>query len=235
MSIHTLSTERALAVAVCASLALPAQAGRPLATDDAAIVAVGACQLEMWTEHGRDAHAVWANPGCNPFGSTEFAFAFARLHPQGGERLNLRRWQIKQMLRDTDARQIGLALAVGGSRTHRTDVRDGYLNGIASVPLDGEAGVLHLNLGVLRAHADGRHRTRATWSLAYDAEVAAATRASMETYGTSGERPHWQLGMRHEWLPGHVQLDASVGSAWGRWSDRLFTVGLVFVSPAFLP
>lgn len=234
MWIRSLITERALAVAVCATLALPAQAGRPLATDDAAIVATDACQLELWSEHWRDARAVWANPGCNPFGRTEFAFAFARQDPQGAERLNLRRWQIKQMLRDTDERQTGFAVAVGGSRTHRTDVRDGYLNGIASIPLSGEARVLHLNAGVLRAHADGRHRTRATWSLAYDAEVAAATRASLETYGTSGERPHWQLGLRHEWLPGHVQFDASLGSAWGRWSDRLFTVGLVFVSPTFL-
>jgi hypothetical protein len=32
-----------------------------------------------------------------------------------------------------------------------------------------------------------------------------------------------------------VQLDASVGSAVGRWSDsRIATVGLVFVTPAFL-
>lgn len=234
MSIRTLSTDRTLAAALCASLALPVQAGRPLATDDAAIVAAGACQLELWTEHWRDARAIWANPGCNPFGSTEFAVAFARLHPQGAERLNLRRWQIKQMLRDTDEHQTGFAVALGGSRTHRTDVRDGYLNGIASVPLYGEARVLHLNVGVLRAHEDGRHRTHATWGLAYDAEVAAVTRASLETYGISGERPHWQLGLRHEWLPGHIQLDASVGSAWGRWSDRLFTLGLVFVSPAFL-
>lgn len=224
-----------LAAAVLGSLlALPALAGRPLATDDAAIVADGACQLELWSEHWRDARAVWANPGCNPFGGTEFALAFAHLHPDGAGRQHLRRWQIKQILRETEAIRPGYAVALGGSRTHRMDQRDGYLYGIATVPLAGEQRVLHLNAGVLRAHADGRHRTRAIWGLAYDVEVSTATRASLEGYGTSGERPRWQLGLRHELLPDHLQLDASVGAAWGRWSDHLFTLGLVLVSPAFL-
>ena len=226
---------RAAVAAVCAVLALPALAGRPLATDDAAIVESGACQLEIWREYQRDAHATWLNAGCNPFGSTEFAFGVARIRPDDAAPLGLRQWQVKQMLRAHDDEQTGFALAVGGQRTRHTDARNVFVHGIATLPLAGEARVLHLNLGALRTHEDGRHRNRAIWGLAYDAEVAAATRASLETHGVSGERARWQFGLRHEWLPGHVQIDASIGSGLGRWNDeRLLTVGLVFVSPPFL-
>jgi len=76
---------------------------------------------------------------------------------------------------------------------------------------------------------------RATWGLAHDAEVAPATRTSLEAFDTSGERPSWQFGLRHERVPGHLEFDASLGSALGRWSEtRLVTLGLVFVNPAFL-
>lgn len=226
---------RAAVAAVCAVLALPALAGRPLATDDAAIVESGACQIELWRDYRRDAHATWLNPGCNPFGSTEFAFGLARIRSDDAARLDLRQWQVKQMLRAHDDEQTGFALALGGQRTRHTDARDVFVHGIATLPLAGEAHVLHVNLGALRAHEDRRHRNRATWGLAYDAEVAAATRASLETLGVSGERARWQFGLRHEWLPGRVQIDASIGSGLGRWNDdRLLTVGLVFVSPPFL-
>lgn len=214
---------------------LPVQAGRPLATDDAALVDAGACQLETWIERGRDSRATWLNPGCNPFGRTEFAFGGARVRPDDAPGYTLRAWQIKQMLREHGAAHAGFALALGGQRQHQGDAREVFLNGIATFPLAGEARLLHVNLGGLRARdADGRH-VRATWGLAYDAEVMSATRASLEIFGTSGERAHWQFGLRHELVPGHVQLDASVGGAIGRWSEtRLVTVGLVFVSPAFL-
>ncbi|MFN3544851.1 MAG: hypothetical protein ACK4UX_08375 [Thiobacillus sp.] len=222
------------ALALSATM-VPAHAGRPLATDDAAIVDAGACQLETWNERTRDARSLWLNLGCNPFGKTEFSLGGAQVRPSGESSFTARQWQVKQMLRAHDDEQTGFALAVGGQRTRHTDARDVFVHGIATLPLAGKARVLHVNLGALRAHEDGRHRDRATWGLAYDAEVAAATRASLETYGVSGERARWQFGLRHEWLPGHVQIDASIGSRLGRWNDdRLLTVGLVFVSPPFL-
>lgn len=218
-----------------AALAIPAQAGRPLATDDAAIVEAGACQLETWIERTRDSRSTWMNPGCNPFGSTEFSLGGARVREDGASAFTVHQWQIKQMLRAYDETQTGLALAIGGQRVRHGDARQTFLNGIATVPLAGEAHLLHLNLGAARARDEDSRRTRATWGLAYDAEVAPATRAAVETFGSSGERANWQFGLRHEFVPGRVQIDGSVGSAIGRWSDtRVLTIGLVFVSPAFL-
>ncbi len=216
---------------VLAAYSLPAQAGRPLATDDAAIVEPGACQLEAWSEHGRDHRAVWLNPACNPLGRSEFAFGGARLRPDGAPASTLHAWQIKRMLRDYDHAQAGLALALGGRQHDGT--HEHVLNGIATFPLGNEAHLVHVNLGGLRTRAAGSRQVRATWGLAYDTEVAAATRLSLESFGTSGERPGWQLGVRHEFLSGHLQLDASVGGTFGRWSEtRHYSLGLVLVSPA---
>ena len=222
-------------IGLSAAAVQPVLAGRPLATDDAAIVEAGACQLEAWMERGRDHRATWLNPGCNPFGRTEFAFGGARVRPDDLPAYTLHAWQIKRMLREHDAAHAGYAIAFGGQRQRHGGAREVYLNGIATLPLAAEVRVLHINLGALRTRdADGRH-TRATWGLAFDAEVATATRASLEAFGTSSERPRWQFGLRHELVPGHLQLDASLGSALGRWSEtRLVTLGLVFVNPAFL-
>ncbi len=225
---------RALLALAFSTAMLSAQAGRPLATDDAAIVDHGACQLETWIERRRDGRGTWLNPGCNPFGRTEFSLGGARMREDGAS-FTLQQWQIKQMLRDYDATQPGFALAVGDHWVRHGGARAPFLNGMATLPLLGEAHLMHISLGAVRVRdAEGR-RSRATWGLAYDTEAAGATRVSLETFGTSGERPNWQLGVRHELVAGHVQLDASVGSAFGRWpQSRLLTVGLVFVSPAFM-
>lgn len=233
-AIHA-SALRALPLVLGFAIVAPAQAGRPLTTDDAAVIDAGACQLETWVERARDSRSTWINPACNPFGTTEFALGGARVREDGNDTLKVRHWQVKQRLRAHDESQAGFALAVGGQRERNGLGRETFLSGIATLPLVGDAQLLHLNLGVLRARDEVLRRTRAAWGLAYDAELAGSTRASLETYGTAGERANWQLGLRHELIPGHVQLDASVGSAFGRWSEsRIVTFGLVFVTPAFL-
>lgn len=214
---------------------VPAHAGRPLTTDDAAIVDAGACQLETWIERSRDLNSSWLNPGCNPFGRTELSLGTARLRPEDDTAFTTRQWQVKHLFRAYDAEQTGFALAVGGLRHRQGDERHAFLNGIATVPLAGEARVLHVNLGGIRLHDQAKQSNRATWGIALDNEVGSATRIAVETFGTSGERPNWQLGIRHELVSGRVQIDASVGSAYGRWKDsRVATLGLVFVTPAFL-
>ncbi len=54
---------RIAAAALVAGLAaVPAFAGRPLTTDDAAIVEDKGCQLETWVDRSRDATIGWAAP-----------------------------------------------------------------------------------------------------------------------------------------------------------------------------
>ncbi len=230
----TLARRVWLALGCCLSI-LPAHAGRPLATDDAGVVEHGACQFELWTERGRDSRAHWLNPGCNPFGHTEFQFGAARTRESGEGSYTVYRWQIKQRLREYDETQFGLALALGQQRQHQLGTRESFVNGIISLPLSGPSQLLHFNLGGARERKDTGHRNRATWGLAFDTELRSDTRLSLESFGRSGERANWQLGLRHQLVAEQLQIDVSIGSAWGRWSNtRFLTLGLVWVSPAYL-
>lgn len=237
----TLDARRRIAViqaallGVCATVSLPVLAARPMATDDAAIVTTGACQLEIWAERRRDERSAWLNPGCTPFGGTELSFGAALVRPDDASSFTVQQWQIKQLLRTLDYTRAGLAVALGSHRVRQTDARDSFLNAVTTLPIAGEARLLHLNVGASRACKDGRHRNRATWGVAFDAEVTPSTRASLESFGTSSERANWQFGASHELMPGRVQIDASVGSVLGRWQEsRIVMLGVVLISPAFL-
>lgn len=87
-----------------------------------------------------------------------------------------------------DEAQTGFALAISSHRVRLSNARESFLNGISTVPLAGEAHLLHLNLSALRTRNENRHRTRATWRLAYDVEAATATRAELEIFRISGQR-----------------------------------------------
>lgn len=229
----------AAALLLAAGLSLPpAQAGRPLATDDAAVVAPQACQLELWHERSRGSRAQWANAGCNPFGSTEFALGASRLR-EDGERATPTAWQVKHLLREVQDDAPGFAVALRGERDRRVHaglrLGDTAFNAIATWPLRSDALVLHANLGLLRqrdATGEGpRARSRGTWAAALDGQAAAATRWSLEAYGAGSERPQWQAGLRHEVREG-VQLDFAFGAQAGRWNTtRQASVGLVIVAP----
>lgn len=230
----------ALPAVAGALLSLPVHAGRPLATDDAAIVEAGACQLELWNERGRSERALWANPGCNPFGRTEFAFGAARARDDDAGSATIAAWQVKHLLRPFDAQTAGFALALRNERDRRVHAGppplrgDTELKGIATWPLAGESLLLHANLGAVRQRETSEapaRRTRAAWAAALDREVMPDTRLSLETYGTGSERARWQLGLRHEVRPG-FQLDVAFGAQGGRFGDtRQMNFGLVVVTP----
>jgi hypothetical protein len=231
---------RALAALVVASVASGAHAGRPLATDDAAIVDHGACQLELWLERDRGSRASWANPGCNPFGRTEFALGGARVRGDDAHDATVTAWQVKHLLRAFDERTAGFALALRNERDPRVHAGlpplqgDTELKGIATWLLAGEALLLHANAGALRQREAGDEplrRTRAIWAAALDAELLPATRASLEGFGVGSERLRWQAGLRHALRDG-LQIDFAFGAQAGRWSDsRQVNVGLVVVHP----
>jgi len=225
------------------AVGLPATAlaGRPLTTDDAAIVDHGACQLESWFERSRsDSDPVsvgWLNPACNPWGATEFSFGAGREH-NSENHATVTAWQIKRLIRSYDHRQAGFAVSLGDQRDrriHRHALGDTSLTTIATFPLSGTTLLSHVNLGVIRQREEGGWRIRGNWGTALDWGLTANTRVSLETFGLSGERANWQLGLLYELIPGQVQIDMSVSSPYGRWSsDRTLTFGAVFLSPPFL-
>lgn len=238
------STGKWLAVAaLSAALPIAAHAGRPMVTDDAGVMDAGACQLEAWTERARDGNTTWLNPGCNPFGATEFSLGAGRqrLDTEDGTQTGmLYSWQVKHLLREADDERIGFAVSTGGQHSRASGDNEIFIKGIATAPLMGDDLLAHINLGAVRQREDQQRHYRGAWGLALDAAVLPATRASLEAFGTSGTTSsgadrNWQLGLRHELIPGRLQLDTSIGSPFGRWQEgRVFSVGLVFTTPAFL-
>lgn len=229
-----------IATLFCSALAPAAHAGRPMATDDAAVLDDGACQLEAWTEHSPGLNTSWLNPSCNPFGSTEFALGLARQQDRKDSANNssLNSWQIKHLLRAYDEQHSGFAVAAGGQHTRVSADNELFIKGIATLPLRGEDLLAHFNAGGIRQRDQSGGVYRATWGMALDGAVMHATRASLETFGTSGTgsaaRSNWQFGLRRELIPGRLQLDASIGSPFGRWSgERTVSLGLVFTTPSF--
>ncbi len=224
-----------LAAAFCAAAASTAHAGRPMATDDAAVLDEGACQLEAWTEHSSGLNTSWLNPSCNPFGSTEFALGAAHQQDRRDSSANtaLMSWQIKHLLRAYDAQQTGFAIATGGQHARASGDNEIFVKGITTLPLRGESVLAHLNAGGIHQRDQRGGNYRGTWGMALDAEVSAGTRASIETFGVTSTGANWQLGLRRELIPGRLQLDASIGSPFGRWPQgRIVTLGLVFVTPS---
>lgn len=232
-------TCRSAAVTLGAALlAAQAHAGRPMATDDAAVVEHGACQIELWTERAREpgasSNALWAKPACNPFGHTELALGGGRVR-ESGERASPVIWHAKHLLRPFSDTQTGFAVAASGERDrriHAGSAGDLAVAGIASIPLAGTSLLAHLNLGVQRLREDERWKNRAAASGALDWGLAEDTRGSAELMAVAGQRTQWQLGLRHELVPGRLQLDTSVGSPVGRWNERVLTVGLVVFTPS---
>lgn len=226
-----------IVLSVAAVWPLVAHAGRPMTTDDAAIV--DGCQLEAWWEgarqQGADRDTFWLNPACNPFGTTEFALGAAREHDAEGAAM-LAAWQIKHLWRAYGDTRAGYAVALRGAYDSRHDglFDDVGVSGILTLPLHGEAWLAHANLGARRMRDHDRWRVHVVWGLGLDRQVAPATRLAAEVFDTVDRGMGWQLGIRHERVAGRVQLDASVGAPDGRFSGRVYTVGLVFAVPSFL-
>ncbi len=59
-------------------VSISAQAGRPLASDDAGTAAVGTCQLESWVERGSGEHALVVAPACGIAQDIELGFDYTR-------------------------------------------------------------------------------------------------------------------------------------------------------------
>jgi hypothetical protein len=225
------------AAAALITAASTAAAGRPMATEDAAISDAGSCQLEVWSERSRDERSHWVKPACTPVDNLELALGVARVHGDGSGRSSRIEGHLKYLLRETTAQQSGYGLFLGELRDRGQPARAGerVLKGMTTIPLADEALVLHLNAGLARQRGDGSRRIRGLWSAALDRELGGQTRGFVEAFGTGGDRPAWQAGVQHQLVPGRLQLDASVGSVAGRWRDtHQVTVGLVVFADALL-
>lgn len=199
----------------------PAQAGSPLQTDDAGVLAAGECELEgtalRRSTAGERSTETSLQAGCGFGWNSQFAVALATARSQGvresglalGGKTGL--WQGAG--RDDEAAALALAWQVAGAKIPGESWRhaESGLNLIASLPVAADL-TLHANLGHARSELDRQDTT--TWGLGIEhAGFGAAQRwAPMaEVFGDDRERPSWNLGLRYAAVPDKVFVVVSYG------------------------
>lgn len=209
----------------------PAQAGRPLQTEDAAVLERGACEVELVAARERAEATPTAEAGRAQFGCgiglrSQFAVYGGR-ERGGGERTDLAGVVGKTWLRELTEDQTGftLAWAAGYLRPRGGGFdRDGYeVRGVVTHPIG--PWLLHANVGWLRDETGDSDAT--VWGAAVERlGVLGPLDAMIEVFGESGEKAWANAGLRWNALPGKLSVDGSVGRQMGRDGGTLITVGM---------
>jgi hypothetical protein len=223
----------ALLLALCAPAA---QAARPMAADDAAILDPYQCQLETWGQHNKAQNEYWTVPACNVGGRWELAAGAGRtygLAADGQDTLGL--LQAKTLLRAPQEDGWGLGLVMAGQwRAGAGGHGDLSVNLPLSVELAGDRAMLHANLGWLRQHSQPEQASpglQRSWALGL--ELAAGERAAftVEAYGRQRTGSYMQLGARYSLIPGRADIDIAYGDRAGRrGAERYLALGLTLVA-----
>lgn len=217
-------------------VALPALAGRPLTTDDAAIVEAKGCQIESWVDRGKDATTGWWVPACNFGLNTEFQAGFARTRADSEARFSDAYAQAKTLLREmTEEEPWGVALVVGVAKRplnashrgwHHPYVLIPFTQAICNTPL-----VVHANVGWIR---DREHRRDlALWGVAIEAEALERVTLLAEAYGQNSEKPFVRVGGRWTAVKDRLDIDLTwVTRPGGARGERFVSLGVTWQSGA---
>jgi hypothetical protein len=221
---------------VAAALVAPAQAGRPLNTDDAGVLGAGECELEgaalRLSAPGARATETGLQVGCGVGWHSQVAVGLAIGRADGQRESGLALagktglWQGAGD--DAAALTLGWRLSGGKSTGGGWHHAGTDLSLIASLPVAADY-KLHANLGHARDEIEHRHAT--SWGLAIEhAGFAAAPRlaAMGELFGDDREAPWWNLGLRFAAVPERLFLDASYGRQLVGGRPRVVTLGFKF-------
>jgi hypothetical protein len=229
---------RIAAAALVAGLAaLPAFAGRPLTTDDAAIVADKGCQLEAWIDRSRGATIGWAAPACNFGFGIEWQAGFARVREEGGGSFSDEYLQLKTLLREpTEASPWGIGLTLGANRHSRAGSYDGWDNPYVLVPITVSSGAftLHVQPGWARDRATGRDFV--AWGVAGEAELSPHLAFVAETFGENSRNPWLRAGFRWTLVRDRFSIDLTqLVRSGGERADRYTSLGVAIQTGPILP
>lgn len=225
---------RGVASLLIAFAALPALAGRPLATEDADTLDAGACEWESFaareTARGTPATRGWATQvGCGVGHQAQLALAYSESRSDG---VKVPAWTLGGKLglvpRGDDATGLTLAWALGaekapgGSLKHETSL----LNLVATRAVADDV-LVHLNLGWTRSTSSKRNTT--LWNAAVEGAVGGGVDLMAELYGDDRAKPWIGTGVR--WT---ATKDFSVNASYAVQTEsvrvKLWTLGF---KPAF--
>lgn len=216
---------------------LGAEAGQPLVTDDAALVAPKTCQVEAWTIASRDATAYLMQPACNPTGNFELAVGVGTVRPDEGARSSLIQLQGKTVLHALEDKSWSFGV-VGGAARDTGQPRGGpafqmvYAKGLASwYPSDDLE--IDLNLGGANTYGYGSY---ALAGAAVQYRIIDQVQLLAEVIKDAPGKPAWQAGARFFVIPDQLEAYVAYRSSFGEWFNEWgVNIGIRLQTPAFLP
>ena len=190
-----------------------ANAGRPMAVDDANTEDVGNGHIEGWYARQPGRANTWTvAPVFSPVDGLELGASVTRDRKAASTSQSLQaKWRI------TPSQEAGCnsAAVLGASQTRGQSGSTPYLNGLISC--NSALGSSHFNLGVQRASGGPGV---GTWGLAHEREWGPVT-VHAEAFGQRLAEPTFQIGARKDLRPG-LQLDATLGR---NNRQKLFSLG----------
>jgi hypothetical protein len=187
----------ALTVVACA-----AQAGAPMTTEDADVLAASECEWESAYERvkagGESAKAFATGVGCHAFAGTQVGLGYARLTAQGLTVTGLS-LSGKTALVARPEGGFGLTLA-WGFEGYKVPGRSGYKHDVTTANFVATQGFgaisLHANLGWTRSKPD--HETLRAWALGVEHALNEHIDLLAETYGEQKSKSSVGLGLRYK-------------------------------------
>jgi len=225
-----------LLVALLGCLAAPAQAGRPLQTDDAGVLDRGACEVEGAAASlklsGVSARDSSLQLSCGVGMSTQLALAASHASTDGssadGIEINGKTelWKGKPV-KDDQAAALALGYAVASAKVAGSSWQHAAteFNLIYSRPFAGDL-TLHANLGHSRDEIANTGST--TWGLAFEHAGFGAWAPMAEVFGDDRDAAWWNVGLRFTAIPDKFFVDASYGRQMTGGAPTLWTVGFKF-------
>lgn len=213
------------------ALAIPAQAARPMITDDARLTDAGACQVETWVHTHREQREFWALPACNPGGNFELTFGGALAYADGQKQSGAMLVQGKTLFKPLETNGWGIGLAAGYATQPGSEQSGSpYFYIPLSFSLADDQLVIHTNLGNLRERETQKNRL--TWGIGGELQTTERLYVIAESYGQDQGNAFFQTGLRYWLLPGHIQIDTTYGSRFGQiHQERWFSIGLRLITP----
>ena len=223
----------ATATLLCAAVALPAHAGRPLQAEDAGVLDPGACEVEgvvaRSSTAGTTAREQALQLGCGVGASTQVALAASRATEAGASERGVQFsgktvvWHAAPA-GSNDGTALALAYGLASTKGGGDRWRHGTskISVVYTAPVGG-ALTAHANLGHARDEiADVRSTV---WALALEHDGFGAWALMAELYGDDHEPPWWNLGLRYAALSDTLFLDLSFGRQLTVGRPRLLTLG----------
>lgn len=208
---------RLLLTLTLASAASLAQAGRPLAVDDANTNDKGAGHVEMWATQSSvagDPVVYNVSPAYAPIDGLELAATWSR--PNDGTDATSSA-QLKWRITESQERGCNFGAVLGMARAP-VDVDTTYVIALFSCNA-AASGSMHINLGAYKT--EGANDSVNTWGVAFEHPMDSVT-PHIEWFGEENAEPTVQVGLRGQ-LTKTLQLDGSIG----RTTDvTLYTLGL---------